>query len=375
MRARCRITQLAHPLHRVLPTPEQCWLSDPEDNRYVLRATPRGRRPVRAGRSRLGRQPVLARASKSTGVARASESSADADGRIAPRRHVGEQLAAVLLVARQEGELDLGLPHRDVHPLPAVLHLDDVGPLLAGEPRQQRRELAGTVRRSVSGRRGSGPPASDRSARPGRAAVASMLPPERRRTPGPSPSTTPARSAATAAAPAPSTTSFDALEQQHDRLARSRSSVTVTTAVEALVEDRARERARLLDGDPVRDREAENGLARERSAPRRLHADDTHLRAQLPQRDRDAGGEPASADRHDDASRARRAAPRARPRSSPGRPPPTGRRTGGRARRRPRRRARAPRSRASSSMTPPSQHAPPRSPLSPRPSRERPPRA
>ena len=80
----------------------------------------------------------------------------------------------------------------------------------------------------------------------------------------------PASSAATDAAPAPSTTSFDALEQERDRL-RDLVVLDVDDVVEQVVEDRHRQLARVLDGDAVGDRAAAR-LAR-------LHADDPHARA------------------------------------------------------------------------------------------------
>ena len=118
-----------------------------------------------------------------------------------------------------------------------------------------------------------------------------MLPPERSAQTPPLPPTLPARSAATDAAPAPSTTSFDALEQQRDRLG-DLLVLDVDDVVEQVVEDRHRQLARVLDGDPVGDRAAA-GLAR-------LHADEPHAGPQRTQRDRDSRRQPAAADRQDE---------------------------------------------------------------------------
>ena len=133
----------------------------------------------------------------------------------------------MLLVTRQQGQLDLGLPDRDVHALPAVVHLDDVGSLLAGEPRQQRRELAGTIRHSraeneITARLGQ-TVARDLDEHGGVDVATGQ------EAHGPVAVDDAGESAATAAAPAPSTTSF-ARSSRSTIASAICSSVTVTTA-------------------------------------------------------------------------------------------------------------------------------------------------
>ncbi len=70
--------------------------------------------------------------------------------------------------------------------------------------------------------------------------------------------------------------------------------------VERLGQDRARQLAGVLHRDPVRDRVPADGAAGERRARRRLDAHEPQLRPQLPQRDRNARGETAAADREHD---------------------------------------------------------------------------
>ena len=67
---------------------------------------------------------------------------------IAALGHRGEQLLAVLLVARDERQLDLRLADRQVHALAVVLDRDDVAALLRDE-RQQLDQLARPVGRRV----------------------------------------------------------------------------------------------------------------------------------------------------------------------------------------------------------------------------------
>ena len=77
-----------------------------------------------------------------------------------------------------------------------------------------------------------------------------------------------------------------ALEQERDRLADLLVG-HLDDLVERLLEDAHRQRARLLDCDPVRDRVA---------AAAHLDADEPQLRAQRTERDRDPGSQPAAAD-------------------------------------------------------------------------------
>ena len=228
-------------------------------------------------------------------------------------------------------------PTESCDPLAVVLDRDDVHALLRDQ-REQLDAARPAGRRCACARRGSGRRASGRGASPRSAASGRCCRRRGARTTGPSPPTSPASSAATDAAPAPSTSELRALEQQHDRLA------------DLLVGDRRRRRraararighrqlAGLLDRDPVGDREAvdrppANGAHAAACTPTMRSP------AQLPQRDRDAGREPAAADRDDHRLRRRAAARRARARSSPG----------PRSRARPRTRARTSRRLASAS--------------------------
>ena len=113
-----------------------------------------------------------------------------------------------------------------------------------------------------------------------------MLPPESRTPTGPSPPARPASTAASAAAPAPSTEQFRALEAEDERLA-DLVVVDANEVVERLSEDRHGQLTRILDHDPVGDRE-----------PRLcLHSDDPHARPHRAQRERDPSREPTPADR------------------------------------------------------------------------------
>ena len=125
-----------------------------------------------------------------------------------------------------------------------------------------------------------------------------MFPPERTATTGPLPPTRSASSAATGAAPAPSTTSFVRSSRRTIAWLIS-SSLTTTMSSSDVAQDRRGQLARMLDRDALRDREAADLTAGERRERCRLHAHQARVRLHRPDRKRDAGGEPASADRDD----------------------------------------------------------------------------
>ncbi len=111
--------------------------------------------------------------------------------------------------------------------------------------------------------------------------------------------------AASAAAPAPSTTDFSI--STYSAIASSmRCSDAVTMSSTSSRDHRAGERAGLRDRDPLRDGRSVGrraGLPEGVEHPRvalGLDADDVGSRRSLLHRDRDAGDQPAAADRHDD---------------------------------------------------------------------------
>ena len=118
----------------------------------------------------------------------------------------------------------------------------------------------------------------------------------------------PDRSAATPTAPAPSTTSFDALEQEHHRLG-DLVLVDEHDLVDERLDELQRQRGGTLDRDPVGDRPrridgnrcARRERGRQRGACGDLDAEDLDLRALGLERDRDPADQSAAADRDDDA--------------------------------------------------------------------------
>ena len=122
-----------------------------------------------------------------------------------------------------------------------------------------------------------------------------MFPPESSAQTAPVPPTLPVSSAATPTRAGALDDELRALEQQRDRLA-DLLVVDDDELVEQLVEDRHRQLAGVLDGDAVGDRVAVRPACtptRRTPGPQRAH------------RDRDAGGEPAAADRDEQRLRVR----------------------------------------------------------------------
>ena len=89
--------------------------------------------------------------------------------------------------------------------------------------------------------------------------------------------------------------------------------------VEQLAQDRARELARLLDGDALGDRVPVLRAAGKRGDRLGLHPDQPDVRAQLAEGNRDPGREPTAADRNDDGLEDRELLSQRRGRSCPGR--------------------------------------------------------
>ena len=159
----------------------------------------------------------------------------------------------MLLVARHDRQLHLGLGEVDVHPLAVVLDVDDVAALGRHEL-EQLQEPTGAVgdvgahdevaagRRQRVTHHGHQQGGVDVAARQERADVAAA-----------------SRLARQQSGDAGGARTLDdelrALEQKHDRL-RDLVVLDVDDVVEQLVEDRHRQRARMLDGDPVGDRVA-----------------------------------------------------------------------------------------------------------------------
>ena len=126
-----------------------------------------------------------------------------------------------------------------------------------------------------------------------------MFPPERSAQTGPSPSTLPVEKGGHRGRARPLDDQLHALEEEHDRVG----DLGVGDShdrVEAVGQDALRQLARLLHGDPVRDRDPARLEAHERSAIRGLHADEVDLGPKLAQGERDPGREAAAADRHDE---------------------------------------------------------------------------
>ena len=196
-------------------------------------------------------------------------------------------------VPGQERQLDAGLADGQVGRLALVLDLDDVHALL-GQQRQELRQLARPVgdagpddevavgdgeavahHRDEEG--GVDVPAGEHRHR--RPAASDLAREKRRDADG-------ARALDDELRP---------LEEEHDGLA----DLLVghrDDVVEHAVEDACRQLAGLLHGDAVGDREA--GAARQKSLG--PHTDDAHGRSRGAQRERDARGEPAAADRNED---------------------------------------------------------------------------
>jgi hypothetical protein len=195
----------------------------------------------------------------------------------------------VLLVARQQRQLDLGLRDREVHPLTVVLDRDDVHALL-GDQREEPHELAGPVRNAG---------ANDEVAAADRQAVAHDRDEQRGvDVPAGEDDRDWARGAAHLAGEqrrdADGAGALDhelgALEQEDDRFADG-FVVDVHQVVEDVVEDRHRQVARLLHVDAVGNREA--GQAG-------LDADDPEIGPKIAEGDRDPRRQPSAADRNDD---------------------------------------------------------------------------
>ena len=239
------------------------------------------------------------------------------------RRH---QRRAVLLVAHHQRQLDLALGHGHVHPLAVVLDREDI-PHLLGDEREELDQLARPVREAraqdeiAAGEREPVPHDRDQQRRVDvpagedgdhRAAAAHAVGEQRRD-----------RRRARAL-----DHELRALEQEDDRLA----DLLVghdDDVVEDLAQDRRGQLARMLDRDALRDREAADLTAGERRERRRLHADQARVRLHRPDRERDARGEPASADRDDHRLEVGNLLERARARSSPVRRSPARPRTRG----------------------------------------------